>query len=37
MRRDVAVKTAKQTQPYIGPYEIIAVDDVKVTLKLPKN
>jgi len=23
--------------PYIGPYEIRAVDDVNVTLKLPKN
>ena len=30
-------RSAKLTQPYIGPYEIIAIDDVNVTLKLPKN
>ena len=30
-------RSAKLTQPYIGPCEIIAVDDVNVTLKLPKN
>jgi hypothetical protein len=30
-------KSAKLIQPYIGPYEIIAVDDVNVTLRLPKN
>ena len=30
-------RSANLTQPYIGPYEIIAVDDVNVTLKLPKN
>jgi hypothetical protein len=30
-------RAAKLTQPYIGPYEIIAVEDVNVTLKLPKN
>ena len=30
-------RSAKLTQPYIGPYEIIAVDDVNVTLKLPKD
>jgi len=30
-------RSAKLTQPYTGPYEIIAVDDVNVTLKLPKN
>jgi len=29
-------RSAKLTQRYIGPYEIV-VDDVKVTLKLPKN
>jgi len=30
-------RSAKLTQPYIGPYEIIAVEDVNTTLKLPKN
>jgi len=30
-------RSEKLTQHYIGPYEIIAVDDVNVTLKLPKN
>ena len=30
-------RSANLTQPYIGPCEIIAVDDVNVTLKLPKN
>jgi hypothetical protein len=30
-------RSAKFTHPYIGPYEKIAVEDVKVTLKLPKN
>jgi hypothetical protein len=30
-------RSAKLTQPHIGPYEIIAVDDVNVTLKLPKD
>ena len=30
-------RSAKLTQPYVGPYEIIAGDDVNVTLKLPKN
>ena len=30
-------RSAKLTQPYIGPYEIIAVDDVSLTLRLPKN
>ena len=30
-------RSSKVTQPYIGPYEIILVDDVNVTLKLPKN
>jgi len=29
-------RSAKLTQPYICPYEIIAVD-VNVTLKLPNN
>jgi hypothetical protein len=27
----------KLSQPYIGPYKIIAFGDVKVTLKLPRN
>jgi len=31
------VRSAKLTQHYTGPCEIIAVDDVNVTLKLPKN
>jgi hypothetical protein len=30
-------RSAKLSQPYIGPYEIISVDDVNVTLKLPRN
>jgi transposase InsO family protein len=30
-------RSAKLTPPYIGPYEIIAVDGVNITLKLPKN
>ena len=30
-------RSAKLTQPYIGPYEITAVEDVNVTLRLPKN
>jgi len=30
-------RSAKLTHPYIGPYKIIAVNDVNVTLKLPKN
>jgi len=30
-------RSAKLSQPYIGPYEIIDIDDVNVTLKLPRN
>ena len=30
-------RSAKLTPPYIGPYEIIAADDVNITLKLHKN
>ena len=30
-------RSAKPTQLYIGPYDIRAVDDVNVTLMLPKN
>ena len=30
-------RSAKLIQPYIGPYEIMSVDDVNVTLKLRKN
>jgi hypothetical protein len=30
-------RSAKLTTPWIGPYEIVDVDDVNVTLKLPRN
>ena len=30
-------RSAKLCSPYIGPYEIIDIDDVNVTLKLPRN
>jgi hypothetical protein len=30
-------RSAKLSPPFIGPYEIIAVEDVNVTLKLPRN
>jgi hypothetical protein len=30
-------RSAKLSQPFIGPYEIIDVDDANITLKLPKN
>jgi hypothetical protein len=30
-------RSSKLSQPWIGPYEVIAVDDVNVTLKLPRN
>jgi len=30
-------KSAKLSSSYIGPYEIIDIDDVNVTLKLPRN
>jgi len=36
MKRYVSVDL-QMTQPYIGPYEITAVEDVNVTLRLPKN
>jgi hypothetical protein len=34
IRRD---RSAKLTAPYLGPYEIIAIDDVNITQKLPRN
>jgi hypothetical protein len=30
-------RSAKLSQPYIGPYKIIFVDDVNITLRLPRN
>ena len=30
-------RSAKLSQPYIGPYEITAIDDVNITLRLPKT
>ena len=30
-------RSAKLSPPWIGPYEIIEVDDVNITLKLPRN
>jgi hypothetical protein len=30
-------RSAKLSSPYIRPYEIIDIDDVNVTLKLPRN
>jgi len=30
-------RSAKSSPPFIGPYEIIAVKDVNVTLRLPRN
>jgi len=30
-------RSAKLNLPFIGPYEILAVEDVNVTLKLPRN
>lgn len=30
-------RSAKLTAPFIGPYEITDIDDVNVTLKLPRN
>jgi hypothetical protein len=30
-------RSSKLTQSWIGPYEIISLDDVNVTLKLPRN
>jgi len=30
-------RSAKLSSPYIGPYEIISVDGVNITLQLPRN
>ena len=30
-------RSSKLSPPYIGPYKIISVDDVNVTLQLPRN
>ena len=30
-------RSAKLSSPYIGPYEILDIDGVNVTLKLPRN
>jgi len=30
-------RSAKLSSPWIGPYDIVDVDDVNVTLKLPRN
>jgi len=30
-------RSSKLSPPYIGPYEIISVDDVNITLQLPRN
>jgi len=30
-------RLAKLSQSYIGPHEIISVDDVNITLRLPRN
>jgi hypothetical protein len=30
-------RSAKLSEPYIGPYEIISVNDVNTTLRLPRN
>jgi hypothetical protein len=30
-------RSAKLSPPFIGPFEIIAIDDVNITLKLPRN
>jgi hypothetical protein len=30
-------RSAKLSPPFIGPYENMDVDDVNITLKLPKN
>jgi hypothetical protein len=30
-------RSAKLSPPWIGPYEIIDIDDVNVTLRLPRN
>ena len=30
-------RSANLSPPYIGPYEIIDIDDVNITLKMPRN
>ena len=30
-------RSSKLSLPYIGPYKIISVDDVNITLQLPRN
>jgi hypothetical protein len=30
-------RSSKLSSPYIGPYKIISVDDVNITLQLPQN
>ena len=30
-------RSPKLTTPWIGPYEIVGIDDVNVTLRLPRN
>jgi len=30
-------RSAKLSPPFMGPYDITDVDDVNITLKLPKN
>jgi hypothetical protein len=30
-------RSTKLSLPFIGPYEILAVEDINVTLKLPRN
>ena len=30
-------RSSKLSQSWVGPYEIISLDDVNVTLKLPRN
>ena len=30
-------RSAKLSSPWIGPYDIVDIDDVNVTLKLPRN
>jgi hypothetical protein len=30
-------RSTKLTVPYIGPYEILDIDDVNITLKMPRN
>jgi hypothetical protein len=30
-------RSAKLSPPFIGPYEMISIDDVNITLRLPRN